>query len=1410
MKTKAYIVSVIVITVLTFAVFYNMKVSKTKIATFNFPDFTVEKLIRSNNNSWIDIESVKLHEAEKLTDYDMVLIRVHGASMTRKHLDAIKHAISDGVPVFATEQGNEAINSLKGRERAYIATLMENGSVKNYRSMLNYIRANIDKKLLFNKTYSEPVEIPSDYFFHLGQDQFFSTYQEYQAFYEKSGKYKKHAPRVALLSGNINMQNSNQEHMAAIINSLEKRGLNVYPIHSFGMKKLSMLQVVKPNLVINRPHGRLIMGGGESGTRLLKTLNVPVLSPVTVSELYEDWMNDKQGMKSGGLTSMSIVLPELDGAVVPFAVAAQFERNGRKLFDAIPVHTEKFCSMVEKFARLHTKENREKKVAIYYYKGTGKGAINAAGIEGVESLYNTLKTLQKNGYDLTGLPENAKALEALIEKQGSVLGPYALGAYDEFIKNGNPALVDVDTFYTWAREILPDALIEHMENQYGKAPGQYMSVEKDGKRYIAVARLTFGNVCILPQPLPALGENVDAITHGVEGAPTYPYVASYFWTRKSFKADALIHFGTHGSLEFIPGKQVALSENDWTDLLIGDMPHFYIYIINNIGEGIIAKRRSYATLITHLTAPFMQSELYDDLQILKNRIHSITHMEEGALKERYRETIAELARKQHVFSALSMDSTLKTLTDKEIERIHIYVEEIKDAKVNDGLYTLGQPYSNENLNNTARLMSIDPIRYSLAERDAIKGEIKREKLDNLSFIAHRYDNKTNQIIERALSGQSPETLFRSLISSKELTLLADAETAAMEEKRKYMQRIKQIINALPKKIPRFLDENGNIIPDDSMPKEKPGASSMMKRMAQAEPVSQETDSSSADQEFIMSLKSLKDAVYGIYAHRENLKKSTTSEQLSLIDALHGGYIEPSSGGDPIVNPQAVPTGRNFYAINPETTPTNEAWKVGKRLAENLLAAEFMSKGSYPEKISFTLWSTNFISSEGATIAQILYLLGVEPLRDGFGFIRSLRLIPEEKLGRSRIDVVVQTSGQLRDIAASRLALINRAIAMASEAEDNDHQNFVRQGFHDAEKHLLEKGFSPVDARKFARERIFGGINGNYGTGIRGMVEKSDSWQSQDAIAEQYIKNMGAMYSANGSQEWGQMREGVFEAALLNTSVVVQPRSSNTWGPLSLDHVYEFMGGMSAAVRHVTGNDPAAYFNDFRNTKRARIQELKEAIGVETNSTLFNPKYIAEMMKGQASSLAYFAEAFRNTFGWNSMKPSAIDPHIWDTYYDIYVKDAYDMGLHEIFIEKNPFALQEMTAVMLESARKKLWNASEEQLSTLAELHAKLVTEQSAGCSGFICDNPKLRAFITSKVDNILAQAYNNSIDIERQVQLDENERNKNVVLKKAQSETEEQPALQAESSDRHVLLLIAFVAVLVLSILWLGIKRRKS
>ena len=558
--------------------------------------------------------------------------------------------------------------------------------------------------------------------------------------------------------------------------------------------------------------------------------------------------------------------------------------------------------------------------------------------------------------------------------------------------------------------------------------------------------------------------------------------------------------------------------------------------------------------------------------------------------------------------------------------------------------------------------------------------------------------------------------------------------------------------------------------------------------------------SKEEREFARVVTEIERTISNVGNYRRALEFSPEAEFTSLVNALNGGYISPSPGGDPIANPNAIPTGRNLYAVNAEATPSEQAWKRGKDLAdETIRMYRERHQDSLPRKVSYTLWSGEFVETEGATIAQVLYMLGVEPIRDAFGRVNDIRLIPSEELGRPRIDVVVQTSGQLRDLAASRLFLISRAVEMAAAAKDDSYENYVAEGVVDAEQALINKGLSPKEAREISTYRVFGGVNGNYGTGITGMVQSGDRWENSSEIASVYLQNMGAFYGSE--KAWEQVRQYALEAALTNTDAVVQPRQSNTWGALSLDHVYEFMGGMNLAVRNITGKEPDAYLSDYRNRNRVRMQELKEAIGVESRTTIFNPNYIREKMKGGASAANGFAEVVQNTYGWNVMKPDVVDNELWNEIYDVYVRDKFDLGVRGYFERQNPAALEEISSVMLETARKGMWQASDEQLAALAALHTELVDKHGPSCSGFVCDNAKLHEFIASKSTPETARNYQRQIREVREASLDAKE---GTVLKRE----------ELASSDRTVSIVsntvVAVLVVGIIAALVIVVRRRRK
>lgn len=558
--------------------------------------------------------------------------------------------------------------------------------------------------------------------------------------------------------------------------------------------------------------------------------------------------------------------------------------------------------------------------------------------------------------------------------------------------------------------------------------------------------------------------------------------------------------------------------------------------------------------------------------------------------------------------------------------------------------------------------------------------------------------------------------------------------------------------------------------------------------------------SKEEREFARVVTEIERTISNVGNYRRALEFSPEAEFTSLVNALNGGYTSPSPGGDPIANPNSIPTGRNLYAVNAEATPSEQAWERGKDLAdETIRMYRERHQDSLPRKVSYTLWSGEFVETEGATIAQVLYMLGVEPIRDAFGRVNDIRLIPSEELGRPRIDVVVQTSGQLRDLAASRLFLISRAVEMAAAAKDDSYENYVAEGVVDAEQALINKGLSPKEAREISTYRVFGGVNGNYGTGITGMVQSGDRWENSSEIASVYLQNMGAFYGSE--KAWEQVRQYALEAALTNTDAVVQPRQSNTWGALSLDHVYEFMGGMNLAVRNITGKEPDAYLSDYRNRNRVRMQELKEAIGVESRTTIFNPNYIREKMKGGASAANGFAEVVQNTYGWNVMKPDVVDNELWNEIYDVYVRDKFDLGVRGYFERQNPAALEEISAVMIETARKGMWRASDEQLAALAALHTELVDKHGPSCSGFVCDNAKLHEFIASKSTPETARNYQRQIREVREASLDAKE---GTVLKRE----------ELASSDRTVSIVsntvVAVLVVGIIAALVIVVRRRRK
>lgn len=1393
-----------------------------RVALVNMPEFMYAKMVLSVDAKNASVEAEE--DVDKLKKYDAVLIFGMGLKWTDEERAKVRELDKKGIK-FQTMMITNPDNNLSNIDSIKSETLIKyftNGGTLNYKHGLNYLRKEILGHSLREGTIKAPIEYAANIFFGKENDEaVFTNIKDYEAWYRSNG-YKPGAPKVALIAGFTGPFNSNRDHFDAIIGGLEAKGMNVYPMLA-GMKRIELLDEVQPDLIVYMPHGRFSAGKPKEMEEWLRKRNVPVLAPVTITDTYENWMADPKGMM-GGFMSQSVVTPEIDGAIVPFALVALEEQpSGIKIFKAIPDRLEQFCNLAKNYIALQKKPNSEKKVAIYYFKGPGQNSMVAQGLETLPSLYNTLIALRDAGYRVDGLPSTVKEFEQMIMSRGVLFNNYAEGSRSKYLESDYPAFVSTDSLRAWVGRTFTQANQDSIRKHHGQEPGYYMTIERSGKEGIAVARVEFGNVVLLPQPGQGAGDNDFKMVHGSQPVPAYPFIAAYLWARNDFKADAMMHFGTHGSLEFIPGKAVALSSDDYTDRLVYDIPHVYYYTTANVGESIMAKRRSYAQVVSYLAPPFMGTELEDGLKTFMDMTDKYLSQEQD--DDKLSLQIKRLAVREGYHRDLKLDSnTDQPYSRSDIEMLADFIEELAKSKVTSGLYTTGVSFSPAKITKSVQMLSVDPVAYALSYLDKQRGKVTEAQLRNQSYYGRHYLRPAESIVRRVQAAGKVninDELRRCGLTESELKKAAEIEERMLQFAQG-MNMMAAMMSSGPASMDKAVKKKEGGGHPSWIPKigKRPKHVDEKKSHAKSAPKADKPQGGHPgggmgggmltfeEKQFAEAIMMLRDALQRISFYEQALRNSPSHELKGIVNALNGGYTAPSPGGDYIADPQVLPSGRNLFSINPENTPTEKAWKHAMQLGDGLLADyQKRHNGAYPKKVSFSLWSSSFIESEGTTVGEILYLLGVRPVRDRLGRVLDVELIPDEELKRPRIDVVVQTSGQLRDIAASRLFLIQKAVELAAEAPKGTYDNHITSGVQDAEKLLLSKGVPPAQARALSTARVFGGVNGNYGTGIQAMVKAGDKWEKESEIADVYMNNMGAIYGS--ADDWGAFTAGAFEAALQNTDAVVQPRQSNTWGALSLDHVYEFMGGLTLTVRHVTGKDPEGYFTDLRNRNRVRTQEIKQAIGVEARTTILNPTFVKELMKEGASAADGLAETIRNTYGWNVMKPSAIDDELWDDIYDMYVADKHKLGVQEFFERVNPAALQDYTSSMMETIRKGMWKATPEQIKAIAELHAQSVAKVGAGCSEMVCANAKTRQFIEQQLNPEAAKEYKDKMSqtLNRPAA---NSNSKNKVLRKEGEENNSARTTSEESSATTSFILIGGVALLVILLIIFSIRRRKQ
>jgi len=793
-----------------------------------------------------------------------------------------------------------------------------------------------------------------------------------------------------------------------------------------------------------------------------------------------------------------------------------------------------------------------------------------------------------------------------------------------------------------------------LEENWGPAPG---NLNSDGRNLVVYGK-QFGNVFIGVQPSFGYEGDPMRLLFAKSASPHHGFAAYYTYLEKIFKADGVLHFGTHGSLEFMPGKQVGMSGTCYPDRLINSLPSAYLYAANNPSEATIAKRRSYAATVSYLTPPAENAGLYKGLKELKELISSYQGLRENEARgPAIVNSILGVAYTCNLDKDVDLPD-LETYDAKEDTRenrdsitgkIYSQIMQVESRLLPCGLHTVGIPPTAEE--SIATLVNI-------AQLDRPEDEI--EGLPRV--IASSIGREINEIYR-----------------NNNIGVLADVE---LNEKITEASR-----NAVRALVDQSTDANGRV-------KEVKDAFSDVgvffgNMLGQKRPWTQaiiDAGFPNVQEERLTPL----------FTYLEFcLKQVVANQELEGISQLlSGGFLMPAPGGDPIRNPGVLPTGRNMHALDPASIPTTAAIEVANSVVRKLLEKlKEENDGMYPESIAFTLWGTDNIKTYGESLAQVLALVGVRPVADSIGRVNKVELIPAEELGRPRIDVVVSCSGVFRDLFINQMNLMDRGIKMAAEADEPVEMNFVR-------KHALEQAEELKITVREAAARVFSNSAGSYSANV-GLAIENGGWEDETQLQEQFLTRKGFAFNADKPGMMEQQAD-LFKSALKTVDVTFQNLDSSEISITDVSHYYD-----SDPTKVVQGlrNDkkkPLSLMADT-TTANAQVRSLSETVRLDARTKLLNPKFYEGMLSTGYEGVREIQKRLRNTMGW-SATAGEVDNFVFEDANEVFIDDV---EMQQRLLDTNPNAFRDMVTTFLEANGRGYWETSEENIERLQQLYAEV-------------------------------------------------------------------------------------------------------
>ncbi len=1069
------------------------------------------------------------------------------------------------------------------------------------------------------------VDVPNMGLYHPDAPAYFKDVKSYKAWMKKRGINIDKGEAVGLLFFRKHLLQE-KTYIDNTIRVFEKRGIHLYPAFVMGVEGHVLVRdwLVKENigLLVNMM-GFGLVGGPAGSTKpgtaaearheIMTKLDVPyIVAQPLLTQGFESW--HELGVSPMQIT-FTYAIPEMDGAICPIILGAL--QDGK--IETVPERIERLAGLVSQWLRLRTTANRDKKVALIVYDyppGLGKKA-SAALLDVPRTLLATLQRLKKEGYTVGQLPETSDALFHALDR-----------ATDHQIQQNQPDALKVS--YETFKGLTSSRERERIEDRWQKFPGEIVPM---GEQDVFVGGIKYGNIFIGVQPRIGMQGDPMRLLFDKENTPHHQYIAFYRWISREFQAHAMVHVGMHGSVEWMPGLQTGLTGDCWPDALLGEVPHFYIYPVNNPSESTIAKRRGLATMVSHVVPPLSRAGLYKELPALKELLVDV----------RERNLAGNFDGKGDgtgIEEAVMQKAELLNLTDDcprpeneefidYVSRLYIYISELENRLISNSLHVFGEasPLESQIITITETLKNREDagktLPYILMTSSGKNGHYNSyEELTAMSRKGDEESIRLREWVENACRDFVQQVFF----DRKNVASVFSSITGGTKLPVAYMPFVDQ------------LTQDGAKI---------------------------------------------------LYALRDN-----TGEMDSLMKVLNGRYISSGPGGDLVRDGiNVLPSGRNIHSIDPWRIPSEMAFKRGTLIADSIVKKHLEENdGKYPETIAQVLWGLDTIKTKGEAVAVVIRLLGGEPAYDAFGKISHYALVPLDRLGRPRIDVLMQLSPIFRDAFGLLMDQLDRLIKAAAVADEPADMNYIKKHVDEALASGVE--FESATARQFTQSP------GAYGTYVDDMIEDS-AWDSENDLDDLFIRRNSSAY---GGGRKGEKESEILQKLLGSVDRVVHQVDSTEFGISDIDHYFSTSGSLQLAARrrNTKGGDiKLNYVESF--TSDIKVDDAEKSLRIEYRSKLLNPKWFEGMLKHGHSGAGEISNRVTYMLGWDAVTKS-VDDWVYKKTAETY---ALDPEMRERLATLNPQAIKNIVGRMLEAHGRGMWKADQDMINELQEIYADL-------------------------------------------------------------------------------------------------------